>query len=202
MSNDALVHLIDDDDAVRDSLAFVLDSAGFEARTYASAEDFLAVQGDVAAGCIVTDIRMPAMNGLELLQELRRRGSALPVIVITGHGDVPLAVEAMKAGVTDFLEKPFDDELLLTAVRSAMNKGARDDQEDRERERFHAMLEALSPRETEVLRGVVAGHSNKVIARDLGISPRTVEVYRANVMTKTNAGSLSDLVRIAILAKF
>jgi two-component system response regulator FixJ len=202
MSNDALVHLIDDDDAVRGSLAFVLDSAGFGARTYASAEDFLAVQRDLVAGCIVTDIRMPAMNGLELVQELRRRGSTLPVIVITGHGDVPLAVEAMKAGVADFLEKPFDDELLLTAVRSAMNSDARGDQEDRERERFHAMLETLSPRETEVLRGVVAGRSNKVVARDLGISPRTVEVYRANVMTKTNAGSLSDLVRIAILAKF
>lgn len=202
MSNDALVHLIDDDDAVRGSLAFVLDSAGFGAKTYASAEDFLVVQSDLVAGCIVTDIRMPAMNGLELVQELRRRGSTLPVIVITGHGDVPLAVEAMKAGVTDFLEKPFDDELLLTAVRSAMNADAREDQEDRERERFHAMLETLSPRETEVLRGVVAGRSNKVVARDLGISPRTVEVYRANVMTKTNAGSLSDLVRIAILAKF
>jgi two-component system response regulator FixJ len=202
MSSEPMVHVIDDDDAVRASVTFVLDSAGLRATAYESAEAFLALFGDVSHGCVVTDVRMPAMNGIELIRELQSRGSTLPVIVMTGHADVRMAIDAMRAGVIDFLEKPFDDEVLLNAVTSAMNRGQTQEKDEAERQRFHALLETLSPRETEVLRGVVAGHSNKVIGRDLDISHRTVEVYRANVMSKTSAATLSDLVRIAILAKF
>jgi two-component system response regulator FixJ len=200
--SDALVHVIDDDEAMRESLGFLLDSAGMAARTYESAVEFLKALDNLAPGCIITDIRMPEMSGLELVKRLKERGAPHPVIVITGHGDVPLAVEAMKSGVVDFLEKPFDDEALLRAVRSALDAHARSAQEDTERRRFADMLEGLSPREKDVLHGVVAGKPNKVIAYELGISPRTVEVYRANVMTKTGAGGLSELVRMALLADF
>ena len=199
---DQLVHVVDDDDAVRASLAFVLESAGRVARTYASAEQFLAACGPDMAGCVVTDVRMPEINGIELVRRLQAMGVVLPVIVMTGHGDVGLAVEAMKAGVVDFLEKPFDDELFLRAVEAALNSSVRASQQDADRRRFQGMLATLSPRETEVLHGVVAGKSNKEIARDLEISPRTVEVYRAHVMSKTGSGSLSELVRIALLAGF
>jgi two-component system response regulator FixJ len=197
-----VVHVIDDDDAVRESLGFILDTAGFAARTYDSAAAFLAAARAGVSGCIVTDVRMPEMSGLELVRELRGMGVGLPVIVITGHGDVPLAVEAMKAGVQDFLEKPFDDELFLNAVNAALNAAARATQAEADRARFQAMLAGLSPREAEVLRGVVDGKSNKLIARELGISPRTVEVYRAHVMSKTGCAGLSELVRIALLAGF
>lgn len=199
---DDLIHVIDDDEPVRKSLAFVLDSAGHRARTYDSGEAFLAVAPGLASGCVVTDVRMPGMNGLELIRALQAIRCPLPVIVMTGHGDVPLAVEAMKAGVVEFLEKPFGDDVFLNAVDLALNRGVREAQEDAETQKFKAMLSALSPRETQTLLGVVAGHSNKVIARDLGLSPRTVEVYRAHVMSKTGAATLSDLVRIAILAQF
>lgn len=197
---EAVVHLIDDDEAVRDSLSFLLTTAGMVSRTYESAVTFLEQLADAAPGCVVTDIRMPDMNGLELVRRLKERGATHPIIVITGHGDVPLAVEAMKAGVVDFLEKPFDDEALLGSIRAALAVGGKATQVSEERRRFEAMLAALSPRETEVLRGVLAGKQNKVIAFELGISARTVEVYRANVMTKTSAGSLSELVRLALLA--
>jgi two-component system response regulator FixJ len=200
--SDEVVHVIDDDDAVRESLSFVLDSAGLTARTYESAAAFLAAVQAGVSGCIVTDVRMPEMNGLELVRKLQGMGVVLPVIVITGHGDVPLAVEAMKAGVLDFLEKPFDDEVFLNAVNSALDSGARNLQAEAERARFQAMLSSLSPREAEVLRGVIDGKSNKLIARELGISPRTVEVYRAHVMSKTGCAGLSDLVRMAILAGY
>ncbi|ACG79213.1 response regulator [Phenylobacterium zucineum HLK1] len=197
-----LVHVIDDDEAMRQSLQFLLDTAGFQARTYESAVQFLEGIEILEPGCIVTDVRMPEMNGLELVRRLRTRGVTQPVIVITGHGDVPLAVEAMKAGVADFLEKPFDDEALLSAVRAALDTRVQDDRQDAERQKFESMLAGLSPREQDVLRGVVAGKPNKIIAFELGISPRTVEVYRANVMTKTGASSLSELVRMALLAGF
>jgi len=202
MSNEAIVHVIDDDDAVRASIGFMLQSVGMTSTDYASAEAFLAILDSLTGGCVVTDIRMPGMNGIELVRALKSRGSHLPVIIMTGHADVPMAIEAMKAGVVEFLEKPFDDEVLLNAVRSALRIAPDTAQEDAERQQFQALLDTLSPRETEVLRGVVAGHSNKVIARDLDISHRTVEVYRANVMSKTKAANLSDLVRIAILARF
>lgn len=200
--SERLVHVIDDDEAMRQSLQFLLDTAGYAARTYESAIQFLEQLDALEPGCIVTDVRMPEMNGLELVRRLRSRGVTPPVIVITGHGDVPLAVEAMKSGVADFLEKPFDDEQLLSAVRAALDSNVNDDRNDTEKQRFESMLAGLSPREQDVLRGVVAGKPNKIIAYELGISPRTVEVYRANVMSKTGAASLSELVRMALLAGF
>ena len=197
---DVVVHVIDDDEAMRQSLRFLLDAAGLRTAAYSSAIEFLTVADRLARGCIVTDVRMPEMNGLELVRRLNERGIRLPVIVITGHGDVPLAVEAMKAGVADFIEKPFDDEALLGAVRTVLDGPG--PEADGEKRRFHEVLETLSPREREVLRGVVDGKLNKIIAYELGISPRTVEVYRANVMSKTGAATLSELVRIALLAGF
>lgn len=197
-----IVHLIDDDEAIRTSLSFVLEMHDLPARTYASAIEFLEVADTVTSGCIVTDVRMPEMSGLELVRRLKERGVGLPVVVITGHGDVPLAVEAMRAGVVDFIEKPFDDEVLIRAIRMALDSKTESDVHAEERRRFEQMLATLSGREKEVLQGVVAGKMNKVIAYELGISQRTVEVYRANVMNKTHANGLSELVRIALLAGF
>jgi two-component system response regulator FixJ len=199
---EGLVHIIDDDEAMRDSLNFLLDTAGVEARTYDGPMAFLKIAGTLTSGCVVTDVRMPEMSGLDLLRRLKDLGVPLPVIVMTGHGDVPLAVEAMKAGAVDFLEKPFDDEVFLTSVHAALGAQARVDLRDAERLKFEQMLAGLSPREKDVLRGVVAGKLNKIIAFELGISHRTVEVYRAKVMTKTGAASLSELVRMALLANF
>lgn len=197
---ESVVHVIDDDEAMRDSLAFLLDTAGLTACTYDSAQAFLDALEAAAAGVIVTDIRMPGMTGLDLVRRLKARACAYPVIMITGHGDVPLAVEAMKAGVVDFLEKPFEEETLLAAIRAAQSPAA-DVAADPERERVRAVLESLSPREHEVLDGVVEGKLNKVIAHELGISPRTVEVYRANVMSKTGARGLSELIRMVLLVR-
>jgi two-component system response regulator FixJ len=170
------------------------------ARTYPSAVAFLEA-ADLAPGCIVTDVRMPEMSGIELVRRLKAAGRRDPVIVITGHADVPLAIEAMKAGVADFIEKPFDDEVLLGAIRTALRDGDAPDQVDAEAAEAAKRLATLSVREREVLDGLVAGRANKVIAFDLEISPRTVEVYRANVMMKTGAGSLSELVRMALAAE-
>jgi two-component system response regulator FixJ len=192
------VHIVDDDEAVRQSLAFLLGSAGLSVRLYDSASAFLAGISGVKAGCLVTDMRMPDMTGIELLQQLRLRACKLPAIVITGHGDVPLAVEAMKAGAVDFIEKPFDQEALLRAVRAALELGRTETGGDDPA--IAARLATLSERERQVLEGLVAGHPNKTIAYDLGISPRTVEVYRANLMTKMDAHSLSELIRMAIRA--
>jgi two-component system response regulator FixJ len=200
MTPEPVVHVIDDDAAVRDSIAFLLESAGLVARTYPSAIAYLEA-ADLAPGCIVTDVRMPEMSGIELVRRLKAAGRRDPVIVITGHADVPLAIEAMKAGVADFIEKPFDDEVLLGAIRKAMRDGGAPEQVDAERAEAARRLATLSLREREVLDGLVAGRANKVIAFDLGISPRTVEVYRANVMTKMGAGSLSELVRLALAAE-
>jgi two-component system response regulator FixJ len=201
MSSDKpVVHVIDDDEAVRQSLAFLLGTAGLDARTYESASGFLELAPTVKSGCVITDVRMPGITGIELLRRLRELKLALPVIVITGHGDVPLAVEAMKIGAIDFLEKPFDDEVLLACVRSALNAQHRDHQRDIERADIERRLAALSHREREVLDGLVGGQANKQIAFQLGISPRTIEIYRANLMTKMHAASLSDLVRMAMVA--
>ena len=199
---DPIVHLIDDDEAIRTALGFLLEMNDLPARTYASAPEFLEVADQLKGGCIVTDVRMPEMSGLELVRRLKERGVTLPVVVITGHGDVPLAVEAMRAGVIDLIEKPFDDDVLLRSIRMALDVKVESDVHAQERQRFEQVLKTLSGRETEVLRGVIAGKMNKVIAFELGISQRTVEVYRANVMSKTQANGLSELVRIALLAGF
>ncbi|MEJ0011237.1 MAG: response regulator FixJ [Bauldia sp.] len=200
MSSDAMVHIIDDDDAVRDSLSFLLSSVKIPAATYASATAFLGALTKDAAGCVVTDIRMPEMTGLELLQRLNDDGFKLPVIVVTGHADVPLAVEAMKLGAADFLEKPFDEDSLLAAIRAALGRQRHDGERESQQARVRSLIATLSAREKQVLDGLVAGQPNKTIAFDLGISPRTVEIYRANVMTKMQAGSLSELVRMAMVA--
>ncbi len=199
--SDAVVHVIDDDEAMRDSIAFLLETADLTARGYESAVAFLSALPDIAPGCIVTDVRMPEMSGIELVKRLNESGVVHPIIMITGHADVPLAVEAMKAGVADFIEKPFDDEVLLQAIRQAMARGADRQAEQAAREGVLARIDSLSGRERDVLDGLVAGHGNKVIAFDLGISPRTVEIYRANLMTKMGAASLSELVRMTLLAR-
>jgi two-component system response regulator FixJ len=200
--SEPIVHVIDDDEAVRTSLAFLLEMEDLPNRTYASADEFLEAYERLDDGCVVTDVRMPGMSGIDLVRRLRDRGDAVPVVVITGHGDVPLAVEAMRAGAADFIEKPFEQDVLLASIRAGLGAQARTDQDRAERRRFEQMLAGLSGRERDVLRGVLAGKLNKVIAHELGISPRTVEVYRANVMSKTGASGLSELVRIALLAGF
>jgi two-component system response regulator FixJ len=197
--NELKAHIIDDDAAARDALGFLLSTADVAFDSYASASAFLAVARE-ARGCVVTDVRMPGMDGLQLVQRLKSMGIALPVIVMTGHGDVPLAVEAMKAGVIDFFEKPFDDEEILRAVRRAMAESGEEEARGAERAQIVARIATLSGREREVLEGLLAGKANKVIAHDLDISPRTVEIYRANLMTKMQANSLSELVRMAMRA--
>ena len=200
MQDRQLVHVIDDDEALRESLAFLLRSAKIGSRLYADASTFLNALGTLDGGCVVTDVRMPGLSGIDLLKRLRDIKSALPVIVITGHGDVPMAVEAMKLGAVDFLEKPFEDAQLLRAVRSALGMQDSQQKDQAQRTAIAERLATLTPRERQVLDGLVAGSANKAIAYDLGISPRTVEIYRANVMSKMDANSLSDLVRMALLA--
>jgi two-component system, LuxR family, response regulator FixJ len=200
MPSDQTVYVIDDDDAARDSLAFLFRTADVNVRTYASATEFLAAAPSLKGGCVVTDVRMPQMNGLELLRRLRALDLALPVIVMTGHGDIPLAVEAMKAGASDFFEKPFSDDAMLAAVRRALGRQREDRAREAEHDAVKERLAGLTARERQVLEGLVAGKANKNIAFDLGISARTVEIYRANVMTKMNAASLSELVRMALFA--
>ncbi len=201
MSNSTLIHVVDDDEALRNSLVFLLASASLEARGYESAQEFLETLADPTLGCVVTDVRMPGMSGIELLGALKTRGCDLPVVVMTGHGDVPLAVEAMKAGAFDFIEKPFDDEAMLATVRAALARASDGREEDTQRTDILARMASLTQREREVFEGLVAGRPNKTIAYDLGISPRTVEVYRANVMTKLQASSLSEVVRMAFIAE-
>jgi len=202
MPDSFVVHIVDDDEAVRQSLGFLLSTAGIPVRVYESATSFLAALPTLQPGCLVTDVRMPDMTGIELLQQLRYRDIKLPVIVITGHGDIPLAVEAMKSGAIDFIEKPFAEESILRAVRAAEDRAKKLGRRSEEETQVAVRLAALSERERQVLEGLVAGHANKTIAYELGISPRTVEVYRANVMTKMQAKSLSELIRMTLAVRW
>ena len=200
MADGAVVYAVDDDVAMRESLAFLLDAAGFTVVAFETASSFLEALPGIDSGCVVTDVRMPGIDGIELLRRVKQAKPALSVIVITAHGEIPLAVQAMKLGAIDFLEKPFEDERLIEAIRTAVA-----DTTDRARAEAAAAqvasrVNALSPRERQVMEGLVAGLSNKTIARDLNISPRTVEVYRDNVMTKLQAASLSEVVRLAVRA--
>lgn len=196
--SDAVIHLIDDDDGVRHSLTFSLTAAGLAVRAYDSALAFLDSVGSLQPGCIVSDMRMPGMDGLQLRRRLRELRVPLPMIIMTGHADIRMAVEAMKAGVADFIEKPFDDAALLAAIRDALAQSEVTARRERDAQLARARLKALSSRERDVLQGLVAGLPNKSIAYELKLSPRTVEVHRANVMTKMGAHSLSELVRMAI----
>ena len=199
MSGDLVVHIVDDEEPVRKSLAFLLSMSGHAVRLHESATAFLSVAPGLRNACLITDLRMPDMSGVELLKRLRATHAMLPTIVITGHADVPMAVEAMKAGALDFIEKPFEDEVLLDAIdRAARELETRAETDDLPA--IRARLELLTERERQVLSGVVAGLPNKTIAYDLDISPRTVEVYRANVMAKMQAKSLPELVRMVLSA--
>lgn len=194
------IFVVDDDADVRDSLSALLESAGFTVALFDSANAFLAGYKNESGCCLVTDIRMPGMDGLALQAELVRRAARLPVIIMTGHGDVPLAVRAMKAGAIDFLEKPFDDERLISSVRKALEVGTKVDENSAKVSAANESLASLTDRERDVLLLLVAGHANKIVAHKLDISPRTVEVHRGHIMDKTKARNLADLVRIALAA--
>lgn len=201
MPGSHVVHVIDDDLDVRQSLAFLLSTAGHAVRVYDSAVAFLeSARAGIPDGCIVSDIRMPGMDGIELLRHLEGLQIGLPVIVITGHGDVPMAVASMKAGAIDFIEKPFDDEVLLAAIRSVLRRRAGESRKQAEIDAIRARLKTLSERERDVLDLLAAGKPNKVMAHELGISARTVEVHRGNVMAKMQADSLPELVKMVLLA--
>ena len=193
------VYIVDDDAAVRDGLKALLTVSGYELATFDSAESFLAAIDRKAAGCAVLDIRMPGMSGLDLQRELKKRSIALPVIIITGHGDVPLAVAALKAGAVDFIEKPFDSDALIGSIEEALRRGAAALASTFDRDTVAARVAQLTAREREVMDLVVAGHPNKVVADRLGIAVRTVEIHSARVMEKTEARNLSELIRMAIL---
>lgn len=200
MSLDGQVYVIDDDPAMRDSLDFLLGSAGFTVTLFESAVSFLDILPTLGFGCIVSDVRMPGIDGIDLLRRLQADGKLLPVVIMTGHGDVPLAVEAMKLGAIDFLEKPFEDDRLVGMILAGLRQKDDGAQAEAIKIELAARIASLSPRELQVLDGLIAGRPNKIIARDFDISPRTIEVYRANVMTKMQAGSISELVRLAIRA--
>ncbi|MEO6013687.1 MAG: response regulator FixJ [Devosia sp.] len=197
-SIDVVVHVVDDEQAVRNSLAFLLGAAGFAVRTHPSATAFLEVASGIRNGCLVTDLRMPDIDGVELLRRLSAQGAMLPAIVVTGHGDVQMAVEAMKNGALDFIEKPFSDEVLIESIQRAVDRASFSLDAEAAEARVRERLATLSEREMQVLRGVVQGQPNKAIAFELGISPRTVEVYRAGLMNKMQAKSLAELVRMVM----
>lgn len=200
MPENLRVYILDDDEAVRDSMSALLDSYGFEQTVFSSANTFLAEVSPEYAGCLLLDIRMPEMDGLEVLQHLVKDGIKLPVIIITGHGDLPMAVKAMKAGAVDFIEKPFEEDVLVESVRRAMAIGEKIYLEENEQKNLQSRIEKLTPREHEVLVHITSGRQNKVIAYDMGISPRTIEIHRARVIEKMQARNLSHLVRMAIEA--
>jgi two-component system response regulator FixJ len=194
------VYIIDDDEAMRDSLSFLLDSAGYRVTLFETATSFLEALTRLEFGCIVSDVRMPGIDGIELLKRMKAAGSKFPILIMTGHGDVPLAVEAMKLGAVDFLEKPFEDDRLTAMIEGAIRQADTSARTEAMTQDITARIASLSPRERQVMDGLVAGLSNKLIAREYDISPRTIEVYRANVMTKMQANSLSELVRLAMRA--
>jgi two-component system, LuxR family, response regulator FixJ len=201
MASKELVHVVEDDDAMRESLVAVLEDAGYEVLAYPNAEGFLAVVAATRTGCVVSDVRMPGMDGLTLLRRLRAKRSALPLVLITGHADVSLAVTAMKAGAVDFLEKPFEPENLLAAVEAALRAQASEIGEMEAEQAARRRLKRLTPREVEVFECLVAGKSNKEAAATLGLSPRTVEFHRAHIMEKTGAEGLPGLVRLWMAAR-
>ena len=198
MSADVIIHIVDDEEPVRKSLAFLLTISDHAVRVHESATAFLAVAPDLGRACLVTDLRMPDMSGVELLKQLRDRDAMLPTIVITGHADVPMAVEAMKAGALDFIEKPFQDEVLLDAIARAIAELGTREKSPHDAAAVRERIERLTDRERQVMTGIVAGLPNKTIAYDLDISPRTVEVHRANVMAKMQARNLPELVRMVL----
>src|ERR1700737_3313200 len=200
MSARGRVYVIDDDDAMRDSLDFLLGSANFHVTLFEYAHHFLAAAPSIEFGCVVTGVRMPGIDGIELLKRLKASRSAFPVVIMTGHGDVPLAVEAMKLGAVDFLEKPFEDDRLIGMIDAALKTAEPGLKSEAITLEIASRIATLSPRERQVMDGLIAGLSNKLIAREYDISPRTIEVYRANVMTKMQAASLSELVRLAMRA--
>ncbi|NNF97413.1 MAG: response regulator transcription factor, partial [Halobacteria archaeon] len=199
MESEAIVHIVDDDKAIRDSLRLLMKSVGFESTSYDSAEMFLKEADLYAPGCLIADIRMYGMSGLELQQLLNNKGINLPVIIITGHGDVPLAVQAMKAGAIDFLEKPYDNEVLVTRIKQCLSEASKSHDRSRIIAEAKTRLTQLTPREREVMNLLVAGKHNKVIAKELNISVRTAEAHRAKVMKKLHAESLSDIVRLVMV---
>jgi two-component system response regulator FixJ len=196
-----LVHLVDDDEAIRRSVGFMLKTSGFHVRTYQSGAELLKAAGNLEPGCILLDIRMPGMDGLEVQAALRDKGITLPVIIMTGHGDVTLAVQAMKAGALDFIEKPFEKAVLLSALEHGIDRLKRSAANVERADEAAVRLQALTPRERDVLDGLAKGLPNKTIAYDLGISPRTVEIHRANLMSKLEVKSLSEALRIAFAAQ-
>ncbi|GEC14118.1 response regulator FixJ [Nitrobacter winogradskyi] len=200
MSCKGNVYVIDDDPTIRDSLDFLLGSANFDVTLFDTAADFLDSHSGLGFGCVVSDVRMPGIDGMDLLRRLKAHASPLPVIIMTGHGDIPLAVEAMKLGAIDFIEKPFEDERLIGMIEAALEQGPDQTKCDSISAEIVSRMATLSQRERQVMDGLVAGLSNKLIAREHNISPRTIEVYRANVMTKMQAHNLSELIRLALRA--
>jgi two-component system, LuxR family, response regulator FixJ len=198
MAHKGRVYVIDDDAAMRDSLDFLLAAADFEVSLFETALDFLDTLSTLDFGCVVSDVRMPDIDGIELLKRLKAGGSLFPVVIMTGHGDVPLAVEAMKLGAMDFLEKPFEDDRLIGMIEAALRQAEPGVKNEAAMIEIQSRITSLSPRERQVMDGLIAGLSNKLIAREYDISPRTIEVYRANVMTKMQAASLSELVQLAM----
>jgi two-component system response regulator FixJ len=195
------VHLVDDDEAIRRSASFMLRTSGYRVKTYASGVELLRIGRSVSPGVVLMDVRMPEMDGLEVQRALKKEGVLLPVIVMTGHGDVTVAVEAMKNGAIDFIEKPFEKKTLIASIEDGFARIEQSGRRHARAEEARVRLRTLTPRELEVLEGLVRGHPNKTIAFDLGISPRTVEIHRANVMAKLDVSSLSDALRIAFAAE-
>lgn len=201
VNQEATVFIVDDDDAVRESLAFLMKSVGLKAESFDSAQAFLDAYNPARAGCLVLDIRMPGMSGLELQDKLGQMGSILPIIFITGHGDVPMAVKAIKAGAADFVQKPFRDQELIDRIREVLEDDAHSRAEKLQRNEILRRMDTLTEREREVMEQVVDGKANKVVAIDLNVSQRTVEIHRANVMEKMKARSLAQLVRLVMKAR-